>query len=237
MNIPLSVIRNPQKCFFLSLQSASAMVPVSPTLCALQLASAFVFPTTPAPSVKAVHPATTGTRTALVSRRCPSELHSSWVDNTSVARFSWEAPRCWFCGAPARLFLMTPQSKRPNSPTAPCQILLLTSHVMVLQLFSGSSGVRCMHSFLLGSRRPKNRRLGIRFWKPAGRHLECFGFIESLPQLHCHGPAFHGVVVSCPQPANAHAKARTETPATRCRASACVSQGWWVNSVTIAPQD
>lgn len=38
-------------------------------------------------------------------------------------------------------------------------------------------------------------------------------------------------------PATAHWKARMETRATRCRASAYVSQGWWANSVTIAPLD
>lgn len=38
-------------------------------------------------------------------------------------------------------------------------------------------------------------------------------------------------------PAIAHTKARMETRATRCRASAYVSQGWWANSVTIALLD
>lgn len=63
---------------FLFLQSASVMAPVSPTLCALQLASAFVFPTMPAPSATAAHLATTDTRTVLVSWRHPAESHSKW---------------------------------------------------------------------------------------------------------------------------------------------------------------
>lgn len=45
------------------------------------------------------------------------------------------------------------------------------------------------------------------------------------------------VLVSCPQPASVQRKARMVTYATHCRVNACVSQGWWANSVTTVPLD
>lgn len=130
-----------------------------------------------------------------------------------------------------RPFLMTPQSENPHSHTVLCKIPSLTSTMMEHPLWwicsfsqEAETWDICV-DFYLGSHLPMNRRLGIGFWRPTGRHLNHLHLVDSLAQWHRCRLVFKGFLVSCPQPANAQRKARMETCATRCRVSACVSQG------------
>lgn len=211
------------------------MAPVSPTPCAPQPASAFVLPTMPTPSATAAHLATTGILTVLVSRRDPSGSHSGERDEPRGAPFSWEPCHCCYegsraassrdCAARSSLFSHSPLSN--HVVDVPCDRCATVLRKLQREIH--------VDSFLLGSRRPQNRRLGIRFWKPLGA-IHC---VLAWYSLYPSGTAMELLftVVSCQQPATAHSKARMETRATRCRASACVSQGWWANSVTTAPLD
>lgn len=99
---------------FPSFQSASAMALVSPTLCATQTANAFVFPIMPAPSVTAVHLATTDILTAPVSWSDPSESHSSKIDKpggcaVSLRTMSLLVPRASSHDSAEQTSLILPQ--------------------------------------------------------------------------------------------------------------------------------
>lgn len=150
---------------------------------------------------------------------CPP-VKDGWM-NPWVHERCWEICCRWFPWAPFGLFSWLRRVK----------IFILTQFPVKSHRWD-----ICV-DFYLGSHLPINRRSGIGFWKPTGRHLNHLHLVDSLAQWHRCRLVFKGFLVSCPQPASAQGKARMETCATRCRVSACVSQGWWANSVTTVPLD
>lgn len=106
-----------------TVKSASVMAPVSPTLCALQLASAFVFPTMPAPSATAAHLATTDTRTVL-----PATAHRK-------ARMESRATRCRASAYVSQGWWANSVTSAPldsGSPTAQLPLLCVTQQELSL---------------------------------------------------------------------------------------------------------